>query len=98
MRVVGGGRLLRAGAPRVFLKRLFGHATDSGLGRGGEARRDRRRSGQDFGDVWWPPTLACLRDQETGGLYVFLEEAQRVFERHGEVPIRRSTIATQMQR
>jgi len=24
---------------------------------------------QDFGAAWWPPTLACLRDQETGGLY-----------------------------
>ncbi len=47
---------------------------------------------QDFGDAWWPPTLACLRDQETGGLYVFLDEAQRVFERHGEVPIPLSTI------
>jgi hypothetical protein len=42
---------------------------------------------QDFSAAWWPPTLACLRDQETGGLYAFLDEAQRVFERHGEVPI-----------
>ena len=42
---------------------------------------------QDFGAAWWPPTLACLRDQETGRLYAFLDEAQRVFERHGEVPI-----------
>ncbi len=42
---------------------------------------------QDFGAAWWPPTLACLRDQDNGGLYVFLDEAQRVFERHGDVPI-----------
>jgi superfamily I DNA/RNA helicase len=35
--------------------------------------------GQDFGDVWWPPTVACLRDAETGGLFVFFDEAQRVF-------------------
>jgi hypothetical protein len=42
---------------------------------------------QDFGAAWWPPTMACLRDQETGGLYAFLDEAQRVFERYGEVPI-----------
>jgi Nuclease-related domain/PhoH-like protein len=42
---------------------------------------------QDFGAAWWPPTLACLRDQETGGLYAFLDEAQRVFDRYGEVPI-----------
>ncbi len=42
---------------------------------------------QDFGAAWWPPTLACLRDPQTGGLYAFLDEAQRVFERYGEVPI-----------
>lgn len=42
---------------------------------------------QDFGAAWWPPTLACLRDQENGGLYAFLDEGQRVFERHGEAPI-----------
>ena len=36
---------------------------------------------QDFGAAWWPPTLACLRDQDTGGLYAFLDEAQRVFDR-----------------
>jgi hypothetical protein len=42
---------------------------------------------QDFGAAWWPPTLACLRDQETGGLFAFLDEAQRVFNRYGEVPI-----------
>ena len=42
---------------------------------------------QDFGDAWWPPTLACLRDAETSGLFAFLDEAQRVFNRFGEVPI-----------
>lgn len=42
---------------------------------------------QDFGDAWWPPTLACLRNPQTGGLFAFLDEAQRVFNRHGEVPI-----------
>jgi hypothetical protein len=42
---------------------------------------------QDFGAAWWPPTLACLRDQKTGGLYAFLDEAQRVFKRYGEAPI-----------
>lgn len=42
---------------------------------------------QDFGAAWWPPTLACLRDQHRGGLYAFLDEAQRVFNRYGEVPI-----------
>ena len=42
---------------------------------------------QDFSAVWWPPTLACLRDQDNGGLYAFLDEAQRVFNRYGQVPI-----------
>jgi hypothetical protein len=42
---------------------------------------------QDFGDAWWPPTLACLRDPDNGGLFAFLDEAQRVFNRYGDVPI-----------
>lgn len=42
---------------------------------------------QDFGAAWWRPALAYLRDQETGRLYAFLDEAQRVSERRGEVPI-----------
>jgi hypothetical protein len=42
---------------------------------------------QDFGAAWWPPTLACLREPDTGGLYAFLDEAQRVFQRSGEAPI-----------
>jgi Nuclease-related domain/AAA domain/UvrD-like helicase C-terminal domain len=42
---------------------------------------------QDVGEAWWPALVACLRDQEAGGLFAFLDEAQRVFERHGQVPI-----------
>lgn len=42
---------------------------------------------QDFGELWWPSLLACLRDPEQGGLFVFLDEAQRVFVRQGVVPI-----------
>jgi ATP:corrinoid adenosyltransferase len=42
---------------------------------------------QDLSAAWWPPTLACLRDQDNGRLYAFLDEAQRVFERYGDVPI-----------
>jgi Nuclease-related domain/UvrD-like helicase C-terminal domain/PhoH-like protein len=42
---------------------------------------------QDFGDAWWPPMLACLKDRETGGLFAFLDQAQRIFNRFGEVPI-----------
>ena len=42
---------------------------------------------QDFGELWWPSLLACLRDPQAGGLFVFLDEAQRVFSRQGVVPI-----------
>jgi hypothetical protein len=42
---------------------------------------------QDFGALWWPSLVACLRDQDGGGLYVFMDEAQRVFAREGDAPI-----------
>jgi hypothetical protein len=42
---------------------------------------------QDFGVAWWPPLLQCLRDPLRGRLYVFLDEAQRVFARDGVAPL-----------
>jgi len=33
---------------------------------------------QDFADAWWDPLLAALKDDETGDLYVFIDEGQRV--------------------
>jgi RecA/RadA recombinase len=42
---------------------------------------------QDFADAWWDPLLAALKDDETGGLYVFTDEGQRVFSRHGSPPV-----------
>ncbi|MCA1712152.1 MAG: NERD domain-containing protein [Actinobacteria bacterium] len=42
---------------------------------------------QDFGELWWPSLVACLRDPEHGGLFVFLDEAQRVFARTSQPPI-----------
>jgi hypothetical protein len=42
---------------------------------------------QDFADAWWEPLLAALRDDERGGLYVFSDEGQRVFARHGSPPV-----------
>jgi len=42
---------------------------------------------QDFGDLWWPSLLRCLRDRDSGGLYVFMDDAQRVFPREGNVPL-----------
>jgi hypothetical protein len=42
---------------------------------------------QDFADAWWDPLLAALKDDEAGGLYVFSDEGQRVFNRHGSSPV-----------
>lgn len=42
---------------------------------------------QDFADAWWDPLLAALRDQVDGGLYVFTDEGQRVFDRVGSPPV-----------
>ncbi len=42
---------------------------------------------QDFADAWWDPLLAALRDPVEGGLYVFSDEGQRVFSRHGSPPV-----------
>ena len=42
---------------------------------------------QDFGDLWWTSVLACLKDPVGGKLYAFMDKAQRVFSREGEVPI-----------
>jgi hypothetical protein len=42
---------------------------------------------QDFGDLWWPSLLRCLREGADGGLFVFSDDAQRVFPRQGHVPI-----------
>lgn len=42
---------------------------------------------QDFADDWWRPILGALRDEETGGLYIFSDEGQRVFDRQGVPPV-----------
>ncbi|MDQ3454626.1 MAG: NERD domain-containing protein [Actinomycetota bacterium] len=42
---------------------------------------------QDFADSWWTPVLASLREEESGGVFVFTDEGQRVFSRFGQVPI-----------
>jgi hypothetical protein len=41
---------------------------------------------QDFADLWWPAVTAALKDDETGGLFVFSDEGQRVFSRFGGPP------------
>ncbi|CAN5121109.1 ATP-binding domain-containing protein [soil metagenome] len=42
---------------------------------------------QDFADAWWTAMLAALRDEETGGVYVFSDEGQQVFSRYGRPPL-----------
>lgn len=42
---------------------------------------------QDFADSWWTPLLGALRDEESGGLYVFSDENQRIFGRFGRPPV-----------
>jgi len=42
---------------------------------------------QDFADAWWDPLLAALKDPDESGLYVFTDEGQRVFDRHGSPPV-----------
>jgi hypothetical protein len=42
---------------------------------------------QDFADDWWIPVLGALRDEESGGFYVFSDEHQRIFARFGRPPV-----------
>ena len=42
---------------------------------------------QDFADSWWDPILAALRDPDTGGIYLYSDEGQRVFDRTGTPPV-----------
>ncbi len=42
---------------------------------------------QDFADLWWRPLMASLRDETTGGLYVYSDENQRIFARFGQPPV-----------
>jgi hypothetical protein len=42
---------------------------------------------QDFADAWWSPVVESLRSAEGGSIYLFSDEAQRVFDRHGTPPL-----------
>jgi hypothetical protein len=42
---------------------------------------------QDFADSWWRPLLRALKDEETGGLYLYSDENQRIFARYGQPPV-----------
>lgn len=42
---------------------------------------------QDFADNWWTPLIRSLRDEESGGLFVYSDENQRIFARFGQPPV-----------
>ena len=42
---------------------------------------------QDFAEEWWQPVMGALRDPESGGLYLYSDANQRVFQRFGEPPV-----------
>ena len=43
--------------------------------------------GQDFRDDWWIPLQMLLRDPDDGILYIFFDDNQRLYVRHGAFPI-----------
>lgn len=43
--------------------------------------------GQDFADSWWASIIGALKDEETGGLFVYSDENQRIFRRFGAPPV-----------
>jgi UvrD-like helicase C-terminal domain len=47
---------------------------------------------QDFADAWWDALLAALKDPETGQVYVFADDGQRVFPRFADTPISMPTL------
>lgn len=47
---------------------------------------------QDFADSWWDALFAALKDPETGGVYVFSDDGQRVFARFGHPPVAMPTL------
>ncbi len=43
--------------------------------------------GQDFREDWWIPLQTLLRDPDHGILYIFFDDNQRLYVRHGTFPI-----------
>ena len=42
---------------------------------------------QDFAESWWKPLVTALRDEEDGGLFLYSDENQRLFQRFGRPPV-----------
>lgn len=47
---------------------------------------------QDFAETWWEALLAALTDPETGQIYAFADDGQRVFARFGDTPVSMPTL------
>ncbi len=42
---------------------------------------------QDFAESWWRPLIGALKDEEDGGLFLYSDENQRLFNRFGRPPV-----------
>lgn len=42
---------------------------------------------QDFAESWWQPLVAALGDEHDGGLFLYSDENQRLFQRFGRPPV-----------
>lgn len=42
---------------------------------------------QDFAESWWRPLIGALTDEDTGGLFIYSDENQRLFNRFGRPPV-----------
>ncbi|CAM4078510.1 NERD domain-containing protein [Janibacter anophelis] len=42
---------------------------------------------QDFAESWWQPLIGALTDESDGGLYIYSDENQRLFNRFGRPPV-----------
>ena len=59
----------------------------AGLTRGQQFDSVILDEGQDFADSWWAPIMGALKDEETGGLFVYSDENQRITQRFGAPPV-----------
>ena len=70
----------------------FERIVPTGLKTAAQGRADRFDAvvvdeAQDFGPLWWPALMACLLRPEEGGVFAFMDEDQRVFERRAAAPV-----------
>ncbi|OCL37136.1 nuclease [Tessaracoccus lapidicaptus] len=42
---------------------------------------------QDFAESWWRPLVSALKDEQEGGLFLYSDENQRIFQRFGRPPV-----------